>query len=270
MSQISATQIAQAAYSAGFRGTALTTAVAVALAESDGNPDAHNGVPPDNSYGLWQVNMLGDLGPDRRRQFGLSSNDQLFDPATNAKAAYAISDDGKSFEPWSTYTDGAYRSHLADAEKAAQAVTNDHGKVPGGPPPPPAHKPPPPTHKPQPPSGVHKGGGNGQPGNGKGFQVDPAALSTYARQAERVGTELMSIGQRAAQAVDGIADNSFGAVGKESGFTSALGEFATALRQQVGVLSTDADQLGRGTAQVAGNYENTDDSAARNIQSVLG
>lgn len=119
-------QIAEYAYDAGFRGQSLTTAVAVALAESSGNPDAHNTVPPDDSYGLWQINMYGSLGPDRRHDYHLKSDGQLFDPAVNARAAWSISDHGTSFEPWSTYVYGQYRSHLGAARKAAQAVTAGH------------------------------------------------------------------------------------------------------------------------------------------------
>jgi hypothetical protein len=118
-------QIAQHAYDAGFRGSALTTAVAVALAESGGDPHAHNAVPPDDSYGLWQVNMIGSLGPDRRRAFHLTSDAALFDPAVNARAAWSISGHGTAFQPWSTYTNGAYRAHLAAARAAAHAVSDD-------------------------------------------------------------------------------------------------------------------------------------------------
>lgn len=112
-------QIAGAAKAAGFSGSALAKAVAIALAESSGNPRAHNAVPPDNSYGLWQINMLGSMGPARRKQFGLSSNTQLFDPVTNAKAAYAISSKGSNFRSWSTYTSGAYLRYMSRANKAA-------------------------------------------------------------------------------------------------------------------------------------------------------
>lgn len=116
---LSDSQIAGAAKAAGFSGSALAKAVAIALAESSGNPRAHNAVPPDNSYGLWQINMLGSMGPARRKQFGLSSNTQLFDPVTNAKAAFAISSGGKNFRPWSTYTSGAYLRYMSRANKAA-------------------------------------------------------------------------------------------------------------------------------------------------------
>lgn len=71
---------------------------AIAIAESGdknhpekgANPKAHNPVPPDNSYGLWQINMIGNLGVERRKKYGLKSNEDLFDPATNARVAVAI------------------------------------------------------------------------------------------------------------------------------------------------------------------------------------
>lgn len=85
---------------------------AIAMAESGGRPEAHNPTPPDDSYGLWQINMLGPLGPSRRASFGLSNNRDLFDPLTNAKAAVAIAGGGKNKVPWSTFTNGAYRNFL--------------------------------------------------------------------------------------------------------------------------------------------------------------
>lgn len=112
-------QIAGAAKAAGFSGDALVKAVAIALAESSGDANAHNPRPPDNSYGLWQINMLGEMGPDRRKQFGLKSNEELFSPNVNAKAAYAISNGGKNFRPWSTYIFGNYLSYMPRARKAA-------------------------------------------------------------------------------------------------------------------------------------------------------
>jgi len=119
MARLTDAQIAGYAKAAGFSGDALAKAVAIALAESGGNPNAHNAVPPDNSYGLWQINMLGSMGPARRKQFGLKSNSDLFNPATNAKAAYALSNSGKSFLPWTTYTSGRYLAYMSRARKAA-------------------------------------------------------------------------------------------------------------------------------------------------------
>lgn len=119
---LSPSQIARYAAQAGFSGNALINAVAVALGESSGNPRAHNDKPPDNSYGLWQINMLGDLGPARRRAFGLSANSQLFDPATNARAAFSIAGGGKNFGPWSVYTSGKYQNYLAQAQQAVATL----------------------------------------------------------------------------------------------------------------------------------------------------
>src|SRR5262249_51150229 len=86
--------------------------VAIALAEAGGNPWAHNPVPPDDAYGLWQENMIGKLGPQRRAQFGLTSNADLYDPATNARVMYALSNGCTRWIPWTTYTSGAYKRFL--------------------------------------------------------------------------------------------------------------------------------------------------------------
>lgn len=126
-----AAQIAFVARQAGFSGDALGIAVAIALAESGGNTRAHNTRGPDDSYGLWQINMKGSLGPARRSQFGLNSDADLFNPATNARAAFAISSSGTNFKPWTTYTSGAYRVHLSKANNAAGGPLNGPQTVSG-------------------------------------------------------------------------------------------------------------------------------------------
>lgn len=122
MPTLTAAQIAAVARRAGFPESTVPTAVAVALAESSGRTEAHNPIGADNSYGLWQINMLGSMGPARRRQFGISSNTALFNPAVNAKAAYAISSGGKNWRPWSTYTNGAYRLYLPSAKSGTSSA----------------------------------------------------------------------------------------------------------------------------------------------------
>lgn len=112
MAALSISEIRQHAANAGFTGDDLDIAVAVALAESGGDPKKHNPKPPDNSYGLWQINMLGDMGPERRKRFGLTSNDQLFDPATNARAAYSIFKTQGWEKGWTTYKSGKYKSFM--------------------------------------------------------------------------------------------------------------------------------------------------------------
>lgn len=87
---------------AGFKGHDLVEAWGVAMKESMGKPFAHNknSRTGDNSYGLFQINMIGSLGPARRDQFNLKSNNDLFDPLINAKIAYHMSDGGKDWSAW--------------------------------------------------------------------------------------------------------------------------------------------------------------------------
>lgn len=101
-------QIASYVRQAGFPEELVPRMVAIANAESgripnNRNPNAATG---DNSYGLFQINMLGAMGPERRAQFGIQSNEQLYDPLTNAKAAKAIYDQ-QGLDAWSVHRSGA-------------------------------------------------------------------------------------------------------------------------------------------------------------------
>jgi hypothetical protein len=86
----------------GFEGQDLKEAWAIAKKESNGRPLAHNGNTKtgDNSYGMFQVNMLGELGVDRREQFGLKSNSDLLNPVVNAQIAYYMSKGGENWTAW--------------------------------------------------------------------------------------------------------------------------------------------------------------------------
>jgi hypothetical protein len=90
-------------YSVGFRGEKLKQAWAIAMKESTGRPRSHNDNPAtgDNSYGLFQINMIDSLGPARRDQFNLDSNKDLFNPVLNAEIAYFMSNKGKDWSSWS-------------------------------------------------------------------------------------------------------------------------------------------------------------------------
>jgi hypothetical protein len=105
-------QIAVYAAAAGAPTPQLAAAIAMAETGGTGNAGAHNPIPPDDSYGLWQINMIGAEGPQRRRQLGISSNTQLYDPATNARAMMLISNGGTNFTPWATYTSGRYQKYM--------------------------------------------------------------------------------------------------------------------------------------------------------------
>jgi|SRR5579872_5415857 len=102
----------QYAANAGFSGPDLATAVAIALAESSGNPNeiGDRTLAPANgpSYGLWQIN----IGSKAHPEFA-SLGQALLDPQTNANAAYSIySRAGGSFSQWTTYTTAAYMQYL--------------------------------------------------------------------------------------------------------------------------------------------------------------
>jgi hypothetical protein len=100
----------------GFEGKAHKTAWAIVMRESTARPKAHNGNAGtgDNSYGLFQINMIGSLGADRRAKFELSSNDELFNPLRNAEIAYFMSGRGSDFGSWGIGPN-AYRSGAGES-----------------------------------------------------------------------------------------------------------------------------------------------------------
>ena len=117
---------------AGFKGEALKTAWAIAKRESGGratayNPDRSTG---DDSYGLFQINMLGGMGPSRRKQFGIKRNEDLYDPLVNAKAAFQMSKGGKDFGAWGVGPN-AYRKtaplDFSGWEQAVKVKAPPHG-----------------------------------------------------------------------------------------------------------------------------------------------
>ena len=112
-------QILTYAQNAGFTGNDLLTAVAIALAESSGVPNTYNpetaaGTPQGyGSYGLWQIYL------NAHPQY---AQENLYDPQTNANAAFDIHSAAGGFGPWSTYKSGAYQAHLASVPNEAPAV----------------------------------------------------------------------------------------------------------------------------------------------------
>jgi hypothetical protein len=118
--QVTMEQLIGLAKGAGFSQSDAVIMAAIAMAESGGDSNAHNRKPPDNSYGLWQINMLGPLEKERLQLFGITNNEQLKDPVTNAHAAKIIKQ-RQGFGAWSVYKSGVYRSYLGSAQKAAAA-----------------------------------------------------------------------------------------------------------------------------------------------------
>lgn len=138
MSQLNPQQIADLLKQQGFPQDKIPTMTAIAMAESGGRTQAFNPEGLDKSYGLFQVNMHGGLGPARMKQFGLQKESQLFDPATNAKAAKQILG-SQGLGAWSVYKSGKYKEFLPQAQQAAQAApqqqqqqSQDVATAPGG------------------------------------------------------------------------------------------------------------------------------------------
>jgi hypothetical protein len=90
----------------GFKGKDLVVAWAVAKKESNGRPLAFNGnhKTGDSSYGMFQINMIDSLGPDRRTKFDLESNAELFNPVKNAEIAYYMTNGGEDWSSWKGIT----------------------------------------------------------------------------------------------------------------------------------------------------------------------
>ena len=90
----------------GFEGQNLKEAWAIAKKESNGRPFAFNGNTEtgDSSYGIFQINMLGMLGPDRREKYDLDHNADLFNPVLNAQIAFHMSKGGEDWRAWKGMT----------------------------------------------------------------------------------------------------------------------------------------------------------------------
>jgi Lysozyme like domain len=115
VNKLSASDIATYASNAGFPD--VVTAVAIALAESGGDPSAvgDKTLAPTNgpSIGLWQINIGSKANPQY-------ANANLTDPQTNANAAYAIYVQ-QGFQAWSTFNGGQYLNFMQTAQDAVQS-----------------------------------------------------------------------------------------------------------------------------------------------------
>ena len=107
-------QLVELLKAVGFKGQGLKMAWSVAKAESNGRPFAFNGNTKtgDSSYGIFQINMLGTLGPDRRDKFELDLNAELFSPVKNAEIVFYMTQGGTDWSSWSSYKKGAVNRWL--------------------------------------------------------------------------------------------------------------------------------------------------------------
>jgi hypothetical protein len=116
--QLTGKELSNLLYHVGFQGQAHKLAWGIVMRESTARPMAHNdnAKTGDNSYGIFQINMIGSLGTDRRAKYGLDANSDLFNPVTSAKIAYQMSGGGSDFGAWglgpNAYRSGAGASTL--------------------------------------------------------------------------------------------------------------------------------------------------------------
>ncbi len=117
------TDIARLALSVGLpQGNPVAFAVAIALCESSGNPNA---VGPRTRYGsavgLWQIMPPGDNG---------ESGASLKNPQVNARAMASRSRMGTNWQPWECWTSGKWKRFYERGIKAASAASGPN--LPGG------------------------------------------------------------------------------------------------------------------------------------------
>jgi len=132
-------QLKELALSVGFKGENADKAAAIAYAESTGNTQAHNDNykrgGDDNSYGLWQINMIDEpgymLGEERRKKFNLKSNEELWDPQVNARVAFALSG-GSKFGAWTTFGGEKYKGALEQIKKLPTTAKGKPTEKPAG------------------------------------------------------------------------------------------------------------------------------------------
>ena len=87
---------------------------AIAMAESGGNPRAHN-VDANGSvdYGLWQINSVHGYSPQ-----------SSYNPQQNAKQAVSVFNSSGP-AAWSTYKNGAYKKYLPSGKTTPSSVSGD-------------------------------------------------------------------------------------------------------------------------------------------------
>jgi murein DD-endopeptidase MepM/ murein hydrolase activator NlpD len=132
------TDLMQLLYRKGFKGKALDTAYAVALAESGGRSKALGDVDLQDSkwgpsIGLFQIRSLKNW----KNFDGKGSSDyyrnpsRLTDPEFNVDAAFNKSKGGTNWSPWATFTKGKFAKFLGDAA-ATRAALKIPGRYAGG------------------------------------------------------------------------------------------------------------------------------------------
>lgn len=98
--------VARLVIEVGIREDAQAVLVAIANRESNFNSMSSNQVPPDNSWGLWQINTINGASPQYRHY-------DLTDPYTNAVVMAEMSGGGENLHPWVTQRDGSNEPNVS-------------------------------------------------------------------------------------------------------------------------------------------------------------
>lgn len=108
-SALSMKQVADKWKGVGGSTSKCSVAVAVAWAESKGNPKARGQNSDSYDRGLWQINSKWHRDV---------SDSCAYDAKCNAQQAKRISSNGNNWSPWATYKHGLHKRYLNDAKKA--------------------------------------------------------------------------------------------------------------------------------------------------------
>jgi hypothetical protein len=128
VSRLTPSQIYSLLLQGGFKPEQAKIMTAIAQAESGGNPAAVGDVGLQNgtwgpSVGLFQVRTLkAETGTNHDRDI----HHLMGDVQAQVRAAFDISDHGRNFQPWSTFTSGSYHQFL-NAPLDTVAVDNLQG-----------------------------------------------------------------------------------------------------------------------------------------------
>lgn len=120
-------QVAQVALKAGFVGEDAATAVAIAYYESTWDASQHFVGPVDDSWGLWQINVLPAANP---QYHDLAYSGGLSKPLVNAEIAFKVwVAAGRNFwQPWLA-DQTKYQGKLPEARLAVQAALSGNPDI---------------------------------------------------------------------------------------------------------------------------------------------
>jgi hypothetical protein len=122
--------------------------------------------------------------------------------------------------------------------------------------------------------GQQAAGGGKKPGGGPTagsgvFTIATTELTGYVTATGHLSQDLHKLAEQQVGSIMTIAEDSFGRIGKETGFAAALTHYADALRTQVSGVADIADKLGDAVNKTARVYQHQDQDLAQDILDLL-